>query len=668
MSYDQKTMYELLPAIYRIRDAEQGEPLHQLIKVLSEQVQVLEENLAQLYDDQFAETAAGWALPYLADLVGITGLGTSSSLSSRAEVAHTIGYRRRKGTAAMLEQLARDVTGWPARAVEFFELIAATQFMNHIRLENESFIDIRNAGRLEDLGTAFEQAPLPDAANLTPGANLTHTVDVRRIARGHGRYNIPNVGLFLWRLLPMSLQRSPAVPAAPGDKQRFLFSPLGIDVPLFTEPETETTTTHLAEPINVPDRIRRRVLLRRFADYYGPGRSIVLERPAANPNDDPKLIEAKDVIVCDLTGWTNLPSSKIAIDPVLGRIAFPANEDPPPLVTFHHGFSANMGGGEYSRVRGADPRKLGITKVTTTIAAALASLGAAGGTVEVPTSGRYVETLNIDATNRFIELRAGDKRRPAVELQGTLTITGGENDEVVLDGLLFLGGAVQVSGNLGRLRLRHCTFVPGITLNADGTPAQPAVPSLVIQSANTRVEIDRCITGGIRAGDSAEVRIQDSIVDATGDQRLAYGGTGTKKYGSPLRIVDSTVIGIARTSILRLASNTIFLGTAEAERRQEGCARFSYLAPGSLVPPRYHCQPESDDSLIRPDFTSIHFRDPGYCQLSAFCPREIAAGADDESAMGAFHDLFEPQREARLRARIEEYLRFGLEAGVFFAS
>jgi hypothetical protein len=662
MSYDQKTMYELLPAIYRIRDAEQGEPLNALIKVLSEQVQVLEENLAQLYDDQFAETAAGWALPYLADLIGITGLGTSSSLSSRAEVGHTIGYRRRKGTAAMLEQLARDVTGWPARAVEFFQLIAATQFVNHIRLENESFVNVRNAGRLEDLGTAFEQAP------LTGGANLTHTVDMRRIAKGHGRYNIPNVGLFLWRLLPMSLKRSPAVPAASGDERRFLFSPLGIDVPLFTEPETETTTTHLAEPINVPDRIRRRVLRRRFDDYYGPGRSIVLERPAANPNDDPELIKGPEIMVCDLTDWTNLPSAKIAIDPVLGRIAFPADESGPPLVSFHYGFSANMGGGEYSRVRGADPRKLGVTKVTTTIAAALASLGVEGGTVEVPSSGRYVETLNVNATNKFIEIRAGDKRRPSVELQADLTITGGENDEVVLDGLLFLGGAVQVSGNLGRLRLRHCTFVPGITLNADGTPAQPGVPSLVIQSANTRVEIDRCITGGIRASDSAEVRIRDSIVDATGDKRIAYGGTGTKKYGGPLRIADSTVIGMARTSILRLASNTIFLGTAEAERRQEGCARFSYLAPGSLVPPRYHCQPETDGSLIRPDFTSVHFRDPGYCQLSAFCPRQIAAGADDESAMGAFHDLFEPQREARLRARLEEYLRFGLEAGVFFAS
>ena len=33
---------------------------------------------------------------------------------------------------------------------------------------------------------------------------------------------------------------------------------------------------------------------------------------------------------------------------------------------------------------------------------------------------------------------------------------------------------------------------------------------------------------------------------------------------------------------------------------------------------------------------------------------------------GPFHDLFQPQRESNIRARLSEYLRFGLEAGVFY--
>jgi hypothetical protein len=36
--------------------------------------------------------------------------------------------------------------------------------------------------------------------------------------------------------------------------------------------------------------------------------------------------------------------------------------------------------------------------------------------------------------------------------------------------------------------------------------------------------------------------------------------------------------------------------------------------------------------------------------------------------MGAFHDLYQPQRETNLRIRLDEYLRFGLEAGIFYES
>ena len=73
--------------------------------------------------------------PYIGDLIGYRTLhGVVPNVASpRADVANTIRYRRRKGTASMLEQLARDVTGWPARAAEFFQLLGWTQNMNHLR-------------------------------------------------------------------------------------------------------------------------------------------------------------------------------------------------------------------------------------------------------------------------------------------------------------------------------------------------------------------------------------------------------------------------------------------------------------------------------------------------------------------------------------------------------
>ena len=48
---------------------------------------------------------------------------------------------------------------------------------------------------------------------------------------------------------------------------------------------------------------------------------------------------------------------------------------------------------------------------------------------------------------------------------------------------------------------------------------------------------------------------------------------------------------------------------------------------------------------IKPRFTSTLFGEPAYCQLAHDCPDEIRRGAEEESEMGAFHDLYQPQRE-----------------------
>ena len=152
----------------------------------------MEENLAQLYDDLFVETCADWAVPYIGDLIGyepLHALGRTRGLA-RAEVAHTIALRRRKGTVPVLEQLARDVTGWNARAVEYFQLLATTQYMNHLRPFNHYAPDLRRWEPLARVGGAFESIP--------------HTVDVRRIESGRGRFNIPNVGV-----VPLAARRIP---------------------------------------------------------------------------------------------------------------------------------------------------------------------------------------------------------------------------------------------------------------------------------------------------------------------------------------------------------------------------------------------------------------------------------------------------------------------------
>ena len=107
-----------------------------------------------------------------------------------------------------------------------------------------------------------------------------------------------------------------------------------------------------------------------------------------------------------------------------------------------------------------------------------------------------------------------------------------------------------------------------------------------------------------------------------------------------------------------------------ADRRQTGFIRYCYVPWGAQLPPRYNCQPQrvEDVQQVVPRFTSPRFADPGYCQLHGACPREIRCGAAEGGEMGAFHELYAPQRAAGLTARLDEYLRFGMEAGLIFAS
>jgi hypothetical protein len=68
---------------------------------------------------------------------------------------------------------------------------------------------------------------------------------------------------------------------------------------------------------------------------------------------------------------------------------------------------------------------------------------------------------------------------------------------------------------------------------------------------------------------------------------------------------------------------------------------------------------------VTPRFLSQTFGDPDYGRLSDSCPDEIAAGGENQSEMGAFAGLQIPMRVSNLRASLDEYLRFGLEAGTF---
>ena len=675
MSFDAEKLYELLPAIYRTRDAAEGEPLRQLLALIAGQVAVLEEDIEQLYDNQFIETCADWVVPYIGDLIGYRQLdGRTPQVSSpRAEVADTIRLRRSKGTAATLAQLARDVTGWDACAVEMFQNLATTQFMNHLRPANLAISSVRGTLGLERLNGPFDK--------------LAHMADVRRIASGRGRYNIGNIAIYLWRLRSYPLTNSPAFRL---DNQRYLFHPLGAPTRLFRFPVTSSdddaveSRTEVQMPLSRLQVDADKASTPPFSRFYGDGSSFSISG-----------VTPGQLSICNLSdttsgGWAHTPAAgKVSVDPVLGRIAFGTALAAPPNVTFHFGFSADLGGGEYDRSGSIDTLLQPVTKAPAQAAGLQGALNGvgAGGVVEIGDSGRYAATpsITVSAANKSIELRAADGARPLLALGGELVISGQSGSEVTLNGLLISGGLLRVKQTadgkaLRLLRLRHCTLVPGTDLLPDGTPRLADAASLIIETADTSVEIDHCMTGGLRVAPGAQVTITDSIVDATHETGVAFAAIDGVAGGGALSVERSTVIGKVHTSSLDLASNAIFLASLAtgdgwqapvwSDRRQQGCVRFCYLPLASRVPRRYRCQPTADATAVtlRPNFTSVRYGEPGYCQLSRNCPVEIRQGADDGSEIGVFHDLFQAQRESNLRIRLAEYSRFDLDVGFVFVT
>src|ERR1700737_3057083 len=147
MTSEPDPLCDLVPVVYRRRDADQGYPLRALLRVIAEQVSVVEKDIAGLYENWFIETCQDWVVPYIGALVGYTPVSTLTEASTtkraldrerimapRREVANTIRFRRRKGTLAVLQELAEALSGWSARAGEFCRLPAVTQNIDYLRM------------------------------------------------------------------------------------------------------------------------------------------------------------------------------------------------------------------------------------------------------------------------------------------------------------------------------------------------------------------------------------------------------------------------------------------------------------------------------------------------------------------------------------------------------
>jgi hypothetical protein len=271
------------------------------------------------------------------------------------------------------------------------------------------------------------------------------------------------------------------------------------------------------------------------------------------------------------------------------------------------------------------------------------------------------------ADGKPIESASPNEQRPHllgdISVEGTAPAASETAGELILNGLLLEGNVKVLTGNLGTLRLSHCTIVPGIgKLSVNGANDEPII------------RVEHSICGMIDLPDSVtQLFVQDSIVDG-------FGAAAVVAKGSRADLQASTFFGDVDAKMLE-AGNSIFMDKLTAKLRQAGCVRFCFLRDDSVTPRRYRCQPDlalqditdaaaqqSIRARIKPSFTSRDYGQPGYAQLKLTVPAEITSGADDGAEMGVFYFLKQPQREVNLLASLDEYLRFGLEAGIFYVT
>jgi hypothetical protein len=701
----------LLPAVHRSRDEEQGGPLRALLGIIEEQVQVLEDDLDTWYANWFIETCADWVVPYIAALVGVPTpaalLGTSPStglieaLSPRRDVADAIANRRRKGTAAALEQVARDSASWPARAVEMYQYLVRDQHARHIRPDRPASLDVRDTVACERLGGPFGQT--------------AHLADVRRITstQTRGLHNIPDLALFVWRLQAFPVGRAPAF-CIDQRYSRYLVNVLGVDTQLYAPAAAQAAPAHLAGPTDVPHPIGREEFAAAVTEFYGPGRALRIWRDSP---DNP--VPADQIVGADLSTWAyRARPGQVIVDPVLGRIAFPP-DDPPEegvWVSWCYGFSDRTGGGPYPRqVTSAGTRRRyavgpgGYESITGALRQwqqdKAANPALRDALIEIVDSADYTEALLIDLDlDDRLELRAAPRQRPVIRLLNqkanrfdALSVRArnappgtaadcpppaARRPRLVLDGLVISGRSLDITGQVGEVLIRHCTLVPGWELDRGCRPRQGEEPSIELRHTTARLRVERSIVGTILV-DQDETRAEpltveahDSILDATSHRMAAVTGPDDRAAYIDLMLRRCTVFGAVRCYALALGEDSIITGILCVTRRDVGCLRYSYADAGHGSPPRYRCQPDLamaetgvlGGNRVRPRFTSVRYGTPAYGQLHASCADGVRTGADDGAEMGAFHHLFQPQRLANLAGHLAEFVPLGIDAAVITAT
>jgi hypothetical protein len=569
-------LWALLPAIYRTLDTDvfnSNGPLRELVNRISAQAAILRRSIDRLWEDQSIESCDDWVISYIGDVLATNLVASLDARGQRLDVAKTIYYRRRKGTVAILEEIAADITGWDARVVEFFRRLGRTRHSldpeivvpgvdsvdDHTLQLAEGLVgtwtntgiggwaDLRNA-----YGASQAQSPFSVSSKLRPPSAFDeyfHTADFRAGRGRSGWYKIANLGVFLWRLKSFGLDQTTPVQS----QNCYTFDPTGREIPLFAAASRPLGDTWVSpQEWQLPTPISAPLLRASLADPQAQALYAELDPDGVTlqPNSLGVFTEPGSFFeLIDVSQVTTFPeaatsSHEIMVFPESGRFAVLH----PPLngavtVTYHYGFSSIIGAGPFDRrIVGQSPNPTP-TPVTNVKGggAGLTVLSAVGpvGTLSVNDSLTYDSAPDVPMVTQ-LTLMARNQSRPVIRFPpshssppaATEWIFTGQDGSLVLDGMFVSGGDIVLRGTFSSVTLTCCTLDPGnspppfeaghssspAALFAQSIDGRSLIPTrLWVEGEVQLLTVDRCILGPVRTRSGGAVEnltITNSIVQA----------------------------------------------------------------------------------------------------------------------------------------------------------
>jgi hypothetical protein len=193
-----------------------------------------------------------------------------------------------------------------------------------------------------------------------------------------------------------------------------------------------------------------------------------------------------------------------------------------------------------------------------------------------------------------------------------------------------------------------CDVIPSVVLEIRGQVRELIIESSILGAVlESTSDADPCSAG--------RIVIRDSIV-----QSALPGVAAIETRVAEVTLERVTVFGDVTVNRLE-ATEALIQGTVRVLDNQHGCFRFSAAndTPDKRMPRRF------ESHLFAPQvpnhfFTSRRFGDPGFAQLSATAPIEVARGAENRGEMGVFNALLNPVKRDDLETKVFEYMPFGL--------